>query len=170
MSSINPDYKISSLAFLLDKSCVPERYFPLAEYKDILVSLGCGRKSDLETLPASKLVSAGFPEIYIPLLKRFLSLYDPKKDKFKEIEKAFLSPEEKAACRELFHLPGVKLTRAMLYYRAGYKTLTSVASATVEEIREKTASAIKEYSLSCIVPLPKEIRTHIAVAKAFTDD
>lgn len=34
-------------------------------------------------------------------------------------------------------------------------------------LNEDCLMAIKEYEMSCIVPLPKEVRTHIAVAKAF---
>lgn len=37
-----------------------------------------------------------------------------------------------------------------------------------KDVLEKTALAISTYKLPFIVPLTKEIRTHIAVAKAFT--
>ena len=50
---------------------------------------------------------------------------------------------------------------------AGYKTLAGFINTSPDEIAEKTAKAIKEHNLPCIVPLPKEVRTHIAVAKAF---
>ena len=59
------------------------------------------------------------------------------------------------------------LPLAAFAYKAGYKTLADFINTSPDEIAEKTAKAIKEHNLPCIVPLPKEVRTHIAVAKAF---
>ena len=72
------------------------------------------------------------------------------------------------AFQELFYLPGVKQTRASLYFYSGYESLASIADADLKDILEKTALTISAHDLPCIVPLPQEVRTHIAVAKAFT--
>ena len=68
---------------------------------------------------------------------------------------------------ELYYLPGVKQVRANLYYLAGYKKLDDFINTNEDEVIKKTSETIKKYKLDCIVPLRKEIRTHIAVAKAF---
>lgn len=170
---INTDYKIEALGFLLDKSCLSERYWALIEYKDRLISglcrLRCERKSDADKLTDDAYDAIGLSETaLIRLFRRFLTIYDPSPTKFRELSKLVLSESEREAYTELYHLPGVKQTRAELYYRSGYETLEDIASATADEILEKTARTIEENGLSCIVPLPKEVRTHIAVAKAFT--
>lgn len=66
-------------------------------------------------------------------------------------------------------LPGVKSTRAMLYYKAGLCSLETIARSSVQDIIAKTEHVIKTEYLDLKVPLMKEVRTHIAVARAFTD-
>ena len=170
---ISTDYKIEALDILLDKTCLSERFYPLTEYKDLLLTgllrLGCRTKSDAELLSDEVLLGLGLDSVEtVALFRRFLGLYDPKTQKFREIVKVTSDPEKQAAYTELYHLPGVKQTRASLYYRAGYKSIEAFSGTTVDEILEKTARVISENGLTCIVPLPKEVRTHIAVAKAFT--
>ena len=169
---INTDYKIEALNILLDKSCVSERYYPLAEKRDGLTAgllrMGCKRKSDAEKLSDDALAVL-LPRGEITLFRRFLSLYDVDPRKLAEIPKLTPDGGESEAFTELFHLPGVKQIRASLYYRSGYRRVSDFVSATVDEVRERTARTVTENGLTCIVPLPKEIRTHIAVAKAFTD-
>ena len=173
MKTINTDYKIEALGILLDKSCLSQGFYPLIEYKELLLAglplLGCRTKSDAQHLPDDALLRLGLDDIdTVGLFRRFLTLYDPKPQKFREIEKITSDPEEQEAFRELYHLPGVKQTRAALYYQSGCKSINTFAEMTAEEILEKTARTISERGLSCIVPLPKDVRTHIAVAKAFT--
>ena len=170
---IHTDYSIEALALLLDRKCLSERYYALIPYKERLVSeltrLGCRMKSDAEKLSDDVLLSIGLGDAdNVRLFRRFLTIYDPKPQKFREIEKLCLSPQEQAVFQELYHLPGVKNTRAELYSRAGFLSIRDIAEACEEEILARTAAAIAENGLSCIVPLPKEVRTHIAVAKAFT--
>ncbi len=62
----------------------------------------------------------------------------------------------------------MRTTRATLYFKAGFRTLKDIASASPEEMIEKTSKAIKEVNLSMVPPLMKEVKTHIAVSKAFT--
>ncbi len=170
---INTDYKIEGIEYLLDKSCILERYYPLIDFKDkILLKLkafGCERKSDAYNLSNEKLADIGFDDVgYINLFKRFLCLYDINKNKMKELEKLKLLDGEKNAFHELYLLPGVKQTRAKLYYLSGYKTLLDVANSSKEEIIERTKNTVSKFGLLCSIPLPKEARTHVAVAKAFT--
>lgn len=170
---ISADYPIEALALLLDEGCLSERYAPLVSYKDVLLSslprLGCRVKSDVEKLPDAALAEIGLSDAQmIRLFRRFLAMYDPKAQKFRELDALAVSPEERSAFRELYHLPGVKAIRAALYYRSGYRSLADLAGATVEEVLTRTALTVSREQLTCIVPLPKEVRTQIAVAKAFT--
>lgn len=170
---IDTNYWVEALEFLLKKDCLSERYYPLIPLKTELISrsrlLGCKTKNDIAKLSDSELMMFGLKdEGIIKLLRRFLTIYDPAPQKFKELEKLSIDSEEKLAFHELYYLRGVKYTRASLYYYSGYKSLKSIADADMKDILEKTAWAISEYKLSCIVPFSKEVRTHIAVAKAFT--
>lgn len=172
---IDTNYNIEAFEYLLDKECLSDRYYLLIQYKEKLINnahkLGCKTKDDLFNLSDSKIKKLGLKdEETIKLFKRFLTLYDPSQIKFKEIDKLNLEPKEKRAYKELYYLPGVKQTRASLYYLSGFKTLKAIAKYDVNKIINKTALTIKENKLSCIVPLPKEVRTHIAVAKAFTEN
>ena len=88
----------------------------------------------------------------------------------KEIEKFDLDNKEAKAFEELYYLPGVKQTRASLYFKSGFKSLKDIADANAEDILSKTSLTILRYELPYKAPLPKEVRTHIAVAKAFTYD
>lgn len=170
---IDTDYGIEALEYLLNKDCLAERYHPLILFKKELIErsrkLGYRTKNDIAKLSDSDFTAFGIhDEITINLLRRFLKIYDPDPKKFREIDKMNLNAEDRLAFNELYYLPGVKSTRASLYYHSGYKSLKDIANAEQNEILEKTAFAISEHKLSCIVPLPKEVHTHIAVAKAFT--
>lgn len=167
------DYPVEALKLLLDASCLMDRYAPLIPYRDELISgllrLGCKRKSDAERLPDDALMQLGLscPEL-IRLFRRFLTIYDAKPQKWKEIPAVTSDPEMQAAFSELYYLPGVKRVRAELYYRSGYRSLAALAAAAPEDVIARTARTIADEQLACIAPLPKEVRTHIAVARAFT--
>lgn len=170
---LSTDYPVEALRVLLVGDCLSERYAPLLPYRDALLAglrlRGCRTKSDAEGLPDGAFIELGLPDAgTVRLLRRFLTIYDPAPQKFREIGKVTADPAEREAFRELYHLPGVKAVRARLYYRSGYRSIAEIAAASPEEILSKTDRAIAEHELSCIVPLPKEVRTHIAVAKAFT--
>ena len=169
---VQTNYPVAAVAILLDRSCLPERFFPLIPYRDALLSglpaAGCRTKNDAASLPDDALIGLGLPdETAVRLFRRFLALYDPDPRKFREIDKVTTDPDERAAFRELYCLPGVKSVRATLYCRSGYRTLADFADTTAESVIERTARTIAEDRLPCIVPLPKEVRTHIAVARAF---
>ena len=172
---LNTDYRIEKMKDLLNEDCILERYYPLIPYKNTLVDnlskMGCLRKTDCMDLSVEVLLEAGLPDgDMVNLFRAFLRVYDIKPAKMKEIATVCTTPEEAKAFRELYHLPGVKSTRATLYYKAGYGTLKDIASSTPEEIISRTDSIIKKENLSLKTPLMKEVRTHIAVAKAFSDN
>lgn len=169
---INEDYKIEALNILLQKDCLPVSYHPLTDGREKLLEglkkLGCVRKSDVSRLSDEALLDLGLADhAAVRLFRRFLTLYDTKPQKLHELAKLTADPAEREAFEELYHLPGVKATRAALYYYAGYKSVKAIAETTVEEVLAGTARAIAERQLSCTAPFPKEVRTHIAVAKAF---
>ena len=86
----------------------------------------------------------------------------------REIAAVCKNDEEIQSFHELYQLPGVKSTRAMLYFKAGFRSLGDIALSTPQEIIAKTDDIIRKEDLSLKVPLLKEVKTHIAVAKAFT--
>lgn len=170
---INADYPIESLNILLNEDCLSDRFHSLISIREDIImglkSFGCVTKSDVSRISDDTLAGIMMrDEAAVKLFRRFLTIYDPNPQKFKEIAKLTSDPAEKAAFTELYHLPGVRFTRAYLYYHSGYKTLRDFLKTTVDEVLSKTAVTISRKNLTCIVPLPKEVRTHIAVAKAFS--
>jgi len=170
---LNTDYKIGAIKILLNEDCILKGYYPLIPYKDILVDnlykMGCYTKSDCMKLSDESLIEAGLTDVVmVQLFKAFLTLYDINPTKLREITSVCKTPEETESFRELYQLPGVKSTRAMLYYKAGFRSLETIANSSPQEITEKTENIIRKENLNLKVPLMKEIKTHIAVAKAFT--
>lgn len=169
------DYNINAIEILLDEECLAERYYPLLRYKKALMTglhaVHCKTKNDAVALTDTDFAEIGLTDAgCVHLLRRFLTLYDPNPQKFRDIKKVTTDPAEQQAYTELYYLPGVKQTRASLYYKAGYKSLADFINTTPEEVQARTSLTISKYGLPCVVPLPKEIRTHIAVAKAFLWD
>lgn len=66
---------------------------------------------------------------------------------------------------QLMRLPGVKDTRATLYYDAGLRSLKEFREASYEEIREKIATYLLNTQSEKSMPLKKELLTQIAVSK-----
>lgn len=169
---MNTNYPIAALHVLLRADCLLARFAPLVPHRDALIAhltaLGCRSRDDCLALPDETLQPCLPDAGMLRLFRAFLRLYDVAPAKLRELTKAVLSPDELSACRELYHLPGVRLTRALLYDHAGFRCLEDVARATPEEIIARTWSVIRAEDLPCTPPLPKEARTHIAVAKAFT--
>jgi len=166
------NYRIEAIKVLLNEECLLVRYYSLIPLKNRLLdfyeSRGCFTKVDCLRFPDEKVLESG---ILVPtelsLFKRFLVMYDPNPSKFKEIDGLNLSKEERDSYKELFLLPGVKSTRASLYYKSGIKSLREMADLTYQEVIDRTKRTIKDYSLNCKAPLPKEAKTHIAVATVF---
>lgn len=171
---MNPDYKTEAIPCLLKEDCILARFYPLIPFKatlcENLLKMHCERKSDCAALPDGALLEAGLPDREtVQLFRAFLALYDVKPAKLREIPAVCQNEEEQLAFRELYHLPGVKSTRAGLYWRAGYKTLADIAAASPEGLIADTGRIIREENLPMKAPLMKEAKTHIAVARAFTD-
>lgn len=70
---------------------------------------------------------------------------------------------------DLMRLPGCKSTRAELYVGCGYGGLCAFANESAETMRAHIAEVIVERFPEWGVPLPKELRTQIAVAKVLPD-
>lgn len=67
---------------------------------------------------------------------------------------------------DLMRLRGVKWLRAKLYYDCGYQSIQSFSVNDNEQMRNKIALYIQINCTERGVPLPKEIATQIAVARA----
>ena len=92
---MNADYPIEALDILLDRECLTARYWPLIQYKDALLRLGCKSKSDAQKLNDDVLINAGLNDMdIVGLFRAFLVMYDPKPQKFKEITKLCSDPDE----------------------------------------------------------------------------
>lgn len=168
------DYRVEAFTILMNDDCLLQRYYPLIPYKGVLIEnlkkINCSSKSECTALSNETMIAIGLPNPeLVNLFRRFLVLYDVKGSKFKEIDTIAASEEEAAALRELYLLPGVKSVRAKLYYDSGYGTLRKIASALPEQIILDTSGLIQRKGLRIKAPLPKEVRTHIAVAKALTE-
>ena len=157
------NYKIEAIDVLLNEDCILQRYFPLIQYKEMLIENLMNNhyfsKAECMELPNHELVK---------LFRNFMVMYDVKDSKFKDIKDIVTNEAEADSFRELYLLPGVKGVRAKLYYDANYKCMSTIASANTEQIIRDTSKVILQKGLKWKAPLPKEVRTHIAVAKAFT--
>lgn len=167
------DYKIEAMDVLLNEDCVLQRYFSLIQYKEMLmknlIKNHCFSKTECMELPDEILIEMGLPNYEeARLFRNFLVMYDVKDSKFKDIKEIAANEAEADSFRELYLLPGVKAVRAKLYYDANYKNLSEIASAFPEQIIFDTSKVILQKGLKLKAPLPKEVRTHIAVAKALT--
>lgn len=170
---IRTDYPIEALPLLLDRSCLLTRYHSLVPYTGVLLSglraLGCRAKSEAAALPDEAFLRIGLPDTgAVHLFRGFLTLYDPEPKKLLEIDALTDVPAERKTFRELYCLPGVRQIRAALYCRAGLCTLRDIAETAPADILARTAETIRTENLTCAVPLPKEVRTHVAVTKALT--
>ena len=76
----------------------------------------------------------------------------------KEIDTLCKEPDKARFLRELYYLPGVRYTRANLYYRSGIRTLMDFAASQPEEIIAKTEELIRKENLDLKAPLMKEVK------------
>ncbi len=167
------NYKIEAIDVLINDDCILNRYYALIPYKATLISnlqrSGIVSKEECLSLADDFLLQMGLPDVdMVNLFRSFLVMYDVKPQKLREIEKVSSCEEEIKSFHELYLLPGVKEIRARLYYEAGYKFLADIAAVLPEQIIYDTGEVIKQKNLDLKVPLLKEVKTHIAVAKAYT--
>ena len=166
------NYKIEAIGILLHKDCILERYFPLIPFKEELINKFKEKNviTKEDAINCDSVLLDVFNDVsLVNLFKRFLNMYEINKSKLKEINKLNLSLEERKCYEELYLLPGVKATRARLYYLSSLKTLKDIKNKSPEEMINLTNSAIIINNLNCKAPLYKEANTHIAVAKLLTD-
>lgn len=169
----NRNYPIGAIRNLLNEDCLLAGYYPLIPYKDTLAErlerADCRTKAKCLLLTDEALLEAGLPDLeMVQLFRLFLKLYDINPAKLKEIDSFCRDGYERQMYEDLYHLPGVKKTRAMLYVKAGYRSLGAIAYTTPQELIARTESVIRKEGLDCKPPFVKEAKTHIAVAKAFT--
>ena len=167
------NYKIEAIDVLINDDCILNRYYALIPYKFTLISNfqrnSIVSKEDCLSLSDDFLLQMGLPDVdMVNLFRSFLVMYDVKPQKLREIEKVSSCEEEIKSFQELYLLPGVKAVRAKLYYEAGYKCLKDIAVVSPEQMIHDTAEVIRQKKLDLKVPLLKEVKTHIAVAKTYT--
>lgn len=172
--TVHSNYLIQGIEVLLHEDRILKCYVPLIPYAQQLVqglqSIGCKTRDDCLAQSDDALVSAGLPADLTGLFRRFLRLYDYKGKGIKDIPDAKgRTAEEIASLLELMRLPGVKAIRAQLYYHCGLRSLADFAASDAEALRAHIAEVIARDNLPCSTPLPKELRTQIAVAKLFTE-
>lgn len=171
---VNTNYKIEAIRYLLHENCILQGYYPLIPYKELLterlMQMGCTRKNEATQLTDEELLHAGLPDMgLVGLFRKFLVMYDPKPQKLREINSVSKTPEEAEVFSMLYLLPGVKSTRARLYMQAGFDSLEKIAETSPEDLIGSCEAVITRECLVLKAPLLKEARTHIAVARAFTD-
>lgn len=173
-STFNSNYLIQGIEVLLHEDRILKCYVPLIPYAQQLVqgllSIGCKTRDDCLVRSDDAFVSSGLPADLTSLFRRFLTMYDYKGKGIKDIpDAAGRTAEEVAALLELMRLPGVKLIRAQLYYHCGLRSLVDFAASDAVSLQAHIAEVIAQDKLPCSTPLPKELRTQIAVAKLFTE-
>lgn len=172
---VNHNYNSKKILILLNENCITARFYPLIPYKqklvDFFISKGIETRDEVLQLSDLQLLEAGLPDTgIIGLFRHFLRLYDYKGKGIKDISDVEnRSEEEIQSFLELMHLPGVKNIRANLYYCCGLKSMQDFADAEAEILQKKIAAVIEEKGLEYSCPLLKELRTQIAVAKAFVE-
>lgn len=167
------NFRIDAIEILLNEDCILSRYYPLIPLKHTLLAnlrnAGIETKAQCQTLSDEALAALGLSDpALIALFRRFLVMYDVNPQKLREIPKISRNADEQAAFSELYLLPGVKETRARLYFDAGYRRLAAFADANPEQLLRDAAETIRRQQSDAACPLPKEARTHIAVAKVYT--
>ena len=155
------NFYIDDLLLSVRKETTMERYLPLTEYRDRLLTLmhknGVTFKNEVTPDILAK-VEAACGSGIARLFARFIHIYDFNRSKLKEM------PEYDADIEGLLRLPGVRMLRANLYCHSGV-TLKVLAEKSTEEIQEQVRSYIEREHRSEIVPLTKEVNCHREVAK-----
>lgn len=160
------NYYMNDLIGSLKKDVVMERYYPLIDYKENLISLlsesGIIRRDQISDAVIDHIRAKTGDDI-ARLFARFIHIYDFNKSKLRDI-KSYIGTDSYEILEGLVRLPGVRLLRAELYLRSGI-TLKTLAEKSTEEIRDMVSSYIQRENRPEIVPLPKEVNCHREVAK-----
>lgn len=163
---MNDNYFVEDLIVSLERDIVMERYYPLIDYKDELTAIlnkaGVVRKDQVSDAVTDD-IRMILGNVVSGLFGRYIHIYDFKKSKLREI-KDYIGTKEYDAIADLLRLPGVRLLRAELYFNSGV-TLEVLAKKATEDIRNMVCDYIQRENRSEIIPQPKEVNCHRAVAK-----
>ena len=85
------NYKIEAIDVLLNEDCILQRYFPLIQYKEMLIENLMNNhyfsKAECMELPDEILIEMGLPNHeLVKLFRNFMVMYDVKDSKFKDIK------------------------------------------------------------------------------------
>ena len=143
-----------------------QRYYPLINYKEeltrILNKARVVRKNDVSDTVIEDIKKTLGKDISNSFAS-FIHIYDFNKAKLYEI-KDYVGKKEYVELSGLLRLPGVRLLRAELYFHSGV-TLELLAEKSTEDIRDMEGAYIQREHRSEIIPQPKEVNCHRAVAK-----
>ena len=163
---MNDNYYMADLIGSLERDVVMERYYPLIDHKDDLTAIldkaGAVRKDQI-TDAVIEDIRVMLGESVSSLFSRYIHIYDFNKSKLREI-KDYVGKEEYDTLAGLLRLPGVRFLRASLYCSSGV-TLEVLAEKSTEDIRNMVRDYIQRENRTEIVPQPKEVNCHRAVAK-----
>ena len=163
---MNDNYFTEDLIGFLERDIVMERYYPLIDYKGELTAIlnksGVVRKDQVSDAVKENICMM-LGDVVSGLFIRYIHIYDFKKSKLREIN-SYIGTKEYDALADLLRLPGVRLLRAGLYFNSGI-TLEVLAEKSTEEIRNMVCEYIQRENRSEIIPQPKEVNCHRAVAK-----
>jgi len=163
---MNDNYYLDDLIASLERGIVMGRYYPLIDHKgsltEILNQAGAVRKEQVSDVIIAD-IRAMLGDDVSRLFARFIHIYDFNKSKLREI-KGYAGTKEYDALSDLMRLPGVRLLRAELYFNSGV-TLAVLAEKSTEDIRKMVCDYIQRENRSEIIPQPKEVNCHRAVAK-----
>ena len=163
---MNDNYFIDDLICALERDIVMDRYYPLVDHKKELTAIlnksGAVRKEQIsDAVIESIRIMLG--ETVSGLFSRYIHIYDFNKSKLREI-KDYAGEKEYDDLAGLLRLPGVRLLRAELYCNSGV-TLQVLAKKSTEDIRDMVRDYIQRENRTEIIPQPKEVNCHRAVAK-----
>lgn len=163
---MNDNYFMDDLIGSLERDIVMERYYPLIDCKGELTAIsknaGATRKSQVSDAVTEE-IRMTLGDAVSGLFARFIHIYDFNQSKLREI-KGYVGTEKYDALAALLRLPGVRLLRAELYCNSGV-TLEVLAESSTEDIRNMVSDYIRRENRSEIIPRPKEVNCHRAVAK-----
>ena len=163
---MNDNYYVNDLINSLSRDVVMERYYPLIDHKEELMTIlnetGVIRKSQI-TDAVIEDIEKKLGENTSRSFARFIHIYDFNKSKLSDI-KDYVQTKEYDDLSNMVRLPGVRLLRAKLYYNSGV-TLEVLAEKSTEDIRTMVHDYIQRENREEIIPQPKEVNCHREVAK-----
>lgn len=162
---MNDNYYIDDLLGSLERDIAMERYYPLIDHKGELAAIlkkACVVRKDQVSGDVTEAIRMELGDDVSRLFNRYIHIYDFNRSKLREI-KDYAGTEEYDALTALLRLPGVRLLRAELYLNSGV-TLEVLAEKTTADIRNMVREYIMRDNRPEIIPQPKEVNCHRAVA------